>query len=108
MCFVGKNSYRIHSTHTIFRFVKLAYSPTVAPSVLSESSSIIKGKQQAALSFNIDDVRAEEQEEGDTDSVVGLDEMEELSKGYNAALKDKLLVIVKKEDDIEECNQSRW
>ena len=75
----------------------------MAPSVLRESSSIIRGKQQAALSFNIDDVRAEEQEEGDTDSVVGSDEMEELSKGYDATLKDKLLAIVKEEDDLEEC-----
>ena len=79
----------------------------MAPSVLSESSSIIRGKQQAALSFNIDDVRAEEQEEGDTDSVVGSDEMEELSKGYDAALKDKLLVIVKEEDNIEECTSDQ-
>ena len=75
----------------------------MAQSVINESSSIIGGKQQATLSFNIDDVRAEEQEEGDTDSVVGSDEMEELLKGYDAALKGKLLVIVKEEDNIEEC-----
>ena len=99
----------MHPLHSYnISFVKLAYcSPTVAPSVLSESSSIIRGKQQAGLSFNIDDVRAEEQEEGDTDSVVGSDEMEELSKGYDAALKDKLLVIVKEEDDIKECTSDQ-
>ena len=72
----------------------------MAQLVISESSSIIRGKQQATLSFNIDDVRAEEEEEGDTYSVVGSDEMEEFSKGYDTALRDKLLVIVKEEDII--------
>lgn len=74
----------------------------MAPSVLSESSSSIRGNQQAALSFNIDDLRIEEPEEGDTDSVVGSDEMEDLLKGCDVALKDKLLVIAKEEDDIKE------
>ena len=49
-------------------------------------------KEQVAISSTIDDVQAKEQEKGNTDSVHGLIEMEELLEGYNVALKNFSLI----------------
>ena len=73
--------------------------------------AIARPKKQIASTFNIEEVQKDEEETGDTDSVMSCKEMENLSDCYDDVLKSNLRVIIKEEDDTETCAldvKSNW
>ena len=72
---------------------------------------IARPKKLVSSSFNIEEVRKDEEEIGDTDSVLSCEEFKQLSDCYNDVLKENLHVIIKEEDDTEFCTsdvKSNW
>ena len=53
------------------------------------------------VTLNMDHVRQEMNEVGDTDSVSDSSEVEELNSSTEEAARDRLMVLIKKEDDVE-------